>query len=175
MFRNNKRRVPSLNTTSTADISFMLLILFLVTTSMDVDKGLSRKLPPVDDSKEEQLTDVNKSNVLRLELTAKDELLADGNPIKTAELKEMVVRFVGMQADRSKHVISVDADRNASYDAYFNMQNEIVAAYNALRDMRARKLYKRPYGKCTPEQKKAIMEYYPQRIAETYPLEGGGQ
>ena len=57
MFSRRKHSMPVLNTTSTADISFMLLIFFLVTTSMDIDKGLSRQLPPLDDEKEEQVID----------------------------------------------------------------------------------------------------------------------
>jgi len=175
MFRHKKRRVPFLNTTSTADISFMLLILFLVTTSMDIDKGLARQLPPLDDNTEQLAMDVSKSNVLRLELTADNGLMADGKPVETGDLRKIVMDFVGVQADRSSHVISVDVDRNADYNTYFNMQNEIMAAYNTLRDMRARRIYRRSYDRCTPEQKRLLREYYPQRIAETYPQEEGGE
>ena len=74
MFRRRKHSMPVLNTTSTADISFMLLIFFLVTTSMDIDKGLSRQLPPLDDEKEEQVIDMDKSNMIRLAISADNQL-----------------------------------------------------------------------------------------------------
>lgn len=160
--------------TSTADISFMLLILFLVTTSMDIDKGLSRQLPPEDNDKEKVITDVNARNILKLELTADNTLLVDGKPMDISRLKNHVIGFVGGRAERYQHVIYVDVSRNAGYDAYFNMQNEIVAAYNVLRDRRARQIYKHGFDECTPEQKNALREYYPQRIAETYPASGKG-
>lgn len=65
MFHRRRRDMPSLNTTSTADISFMLLVFFLVITSMDADKGMVRQLPPLD-NREERVTDVNSSNVLQI-------------------------------------------------------------------------------------------------------------
>ncbi|WP_273178330.1 ExbD/TolR family protein, partial [Hoylesella pleuritidis] len=74
MFRHRPRRVPRLNTTSTADISFMLLIFFLVTTSMDVDKGLSRQLPPPDLHPQTEETNVEKHNLMTLEITADNRL-----------------------------------------------------------------------------------------------------
>ena len=67
MFKHRSHKIPALNTTSTADISFMLLIFFLVTTSMDRDQGLMRQLPPLEDDKQEQLTDVSKDNVMMLQ------------------------------------------------------------------------------------------------------------
>ena len=72
--------VPGLNTTSTADISFMLLIFFLVTTSMDVDKGLSRQLPPPELKKESEQTNVSKSNLMTLQITSDNRLLVDDQP-----------------------------------------------------------------------------------------------
>ena len=72
--RRNKREVPQLNTTSTADISFMLLIFFLVTSSMDTDKGLTSQMPPPEDSTEQQDQEVKKRNVMELQLDAADVL-----------------------------------------------------------------------------------------------------
>lgn len=162
--------MPLLNTASTADMSFMLLILFLVTTSMDVDKGLERKLPPADDeTPEETVRDVNVSNVLRIELTGDNEIMVDDEKTAVGTLQRRVMAFVdGGAADREKHVISLTVDRKATYDAYFNMQNEIVAAYNALRERRARKIYNRPFSRCTAEQKDELRKYYPQNVAENY-------
>ena len=76
MFARRKRTVPQLNATSTADISFMLLIFFLVTTSMDLDKGLSRRLPPVEKNKQEESL-VNKDNIIKVYITGNNKILVD--------------------------------------------------------------------------------------------------
>jgi len=72
LFRRKRQEIPALNTTSTADISFMLLIFFLVTSSMDADKGLLRQLPPPNDATEEQEVEIKKRNILELELDDHD-------------------------------------------------------------------------------------------------------
>lgn len=133
--RHDRRRVPSLNTTATGDISFMLLVFFLVITSMDTDKGLLRKLPPQDNEKEETIADIDKRNVLQLTLTASGDILADGKPLNGDSLRKEVMTFVDKKADRRKHIISISVDPKADYSSYFNMQNEIVAAYNTLRNI----------------------------------------
>ena len=79
IFRRKRREVPGLNTTSTADISFMLLVFFLVTTSMDVDKGMNRQLPPKQDEKQE-MQDVDKSKVMSLSLSEEGLLTIDEKP-----------------------------------------------------------------------------------------------
>lgn len=177
ILRHNKRTVPQLNTTSTADISFILLVFFLVMTSMDVDKGLSRVLPPVYDDSRQETVDMARSNVLSLEITSSGRLLVDGKPFDIARLRSRVADFVGRSSDRSRHTIMLDVDRSASYDAYFNVQNEIVAAYNMLRNRYAQKKYGHAYALCTPEQREAVRAYYPQRIAETSTdgRKGGGR
>lgn len=162
--------MPLLNTASTADMSFMLLILFLVTTSMDVDKGLERKLPPMDDEvMEEIVTDVSAANVLRIELSGNNEITAAGERIDLVDLSQRIIAFVdGGVVDREKHVISLTIDRQASYDTYFNIQNEVVSAYNTMRERRAMALYGRPFARCTAEEKEELRRYYPQRVAEDY-------
>ena len=84
ILRHTKRTVPQLNTTSTADISFILLVFFLVMTSMDVDKGLSRTLPPIQDDSSTEVTEISRDNVLSITLTPSGSLLnlcrQDGRP-----------------------------------------------------------------------------------------------
>ena len=167
-FKHKRRIIPVLNTTSTADISFMLLIFFLVTTSMDLDKGLIRQLPPLDKQQEEQTVDVDKRNVLRLTLSSDDELQVNDSIVPMASLRRRVMEFVATCPDREHHVISIEMARQTSYDAYFNMQNEIVAAYHALREARARRAYGNSFAKCTQQQQDALRAYFPQRIAEAY-------
>lgn len=165
-----------LNTAATADMSFMLLIFFLVTTSMDADKGIERRLPPLDERQEEQrLADINASNILSIELMPNDSLIIDGEPADIKMLRGLVIDFVENRAtDREKHVISLRVDRSTTYNAYFNIQNEIVAAYNTLRDDRARTIYGHPWAGCSPEEKAALRDYYPQRVAEAYDTAGEG-
>lgn len=176
-FRRSRRTVPELNTTSTADISFILLVFFLVITSMDVDKGLSRRLPPMDTTEQTEQADVSKRNVLELRLTGASTLEADGKPLQVAALRGRVKRFVGSEADPQRHIITLSVDRSAAYDAYFNIQNEITAAYRELRDRYAVRTFGRAYETCTPEQRAKARAFYPQHLAESMvdASEGGAE
>ncbi len=173
-FRRRHQGVPELNTTSTADISFMLLVFFLVTSSMNSDQGLGRKLAPVEEDKQEQY-DVQRSNVLEVRIDADDVLYCDNKTVTTKELQQQVASFVASrQTDR--HIIAVETDRKASYDAYFEMQNAIAAAYRQLRDAMAQREFGHPFSQCTKEEYEAIVARYPQRISEGMAEEkGGGQ
>ena len=171
MFRKRYRQqIPELNTTSTADISFMLLIFFLVTSSMDTEKGLLRQMapPPME---QQQPTDINKELVMRVELDGQDQLTCDGTPVDLKQLSDAVMAKVNVS--RTGHVISIQADRATSYEAYFRMQNTIVNAYQILRERYAREHYGKSYAHCGNEERTAINEHYPQRISEE-PLQEGG-
>jgi len=132
MFRWKQKQseVPELNTTSTADISFMLLVFFLVTSSMDTDHGLGRKLAPMDDHHQEQ-RDINRSNVLQIDIDDNDVLSCDGKTVTLDELRQQVESFLASR-QTSQYVIAVETGRKTSYNAYFEMQNSIVAAYRKL-------------------------------------------
>ena len=159
--------VPGLNTTSTADISFMLLIFFLVTTSMDVDKGLLRQLPsPEPQKKEQQQTVVDKANLMALRLTAGDTLLVNGKPMQVSQLKQETIRFVHRLG--KKHLISIESDRDADYNLYFQMQNQLMEAYSQLRNETAQKKYHRDYALLNNDQKEQVRNICPQRITESY-------
>lgn len=159
--------VPGLNTTSTADISFMLLIFFLVTTSMDVDKGLLRQLPsPEPQKKEQQQSVVDKANLMELRLTAGDTLLVNGKPMQVSQLKEETIRFVHRLG--KKHLISIESDRDADYNLYFQMQNQLMEAYSQLRNETAQKKYHRDYALLNNDQKEQVRSICPQRITESY-------
>ena len=186
MFGRKKRDTPGLDTTSTADISFMLLIFFLVTSSMDTDKGLSRQLPtPEDDTVEQELV-VKRRNVMELQLDASGCLTCDGDTISTDALPLRIEEFVANDTDdptkperserdvhllgrtrvSDRHVIFIDVHPDTNYDAYFQMQNAIVAAYSHLRDKLARQHFGHGYKDCTQEQREAIALVFPQRISE---------
>lgn len=162
--RRKHRDIPELNTTSTADISFMLLVFFLVTSSMDTDKGLGRRLSPPDEPQQE-LQDINRSNVLQIRIDAGDALFCDDHPVTLAQLQQQVESFVASrQTDR--YVIAVETDSKTSYNAYFEMQDAVVAAYHSLREKMAKSKYGHPLSQCTQDELTDIAERYPQRISE---------
>lgn len=163
MFRWKHRDVPELNTTSTADISFMLLVFFLVTSSMDTDKGLGRTLTPVDEQQEQR--DINRSNVLEVRIDANDVLYCDDQVVTSEELQQQVESFVASR-QTDQHVIAVETDRHTSYNAYFEMQNAIVRAYRQLREKMARQQYGHSFAQCSEAQRDAIRQRYPQKISE---------
>lgn len=171
MFRRCRfEQIPELNTSSTADISFMLLIFFLVTSSMDTDKGLLRQLPPPL-QEQQPPQDIRKDHVLQVTLDASDQLAVNGTLLTTQQLKEQIMEFIA--ADRTDHVISIRTDRATTYEAYFRMQNAIVAAYNQLREKYARERYGKGYDELVEEQRDEVNQYYPQRISESKPSTGG--
>ena len=171
MFRRRRfEQIPELNTSSTADISFMLLIFFLVTSSMDTDKGLLRQLPPPL-QEQQPPQDIRKDHVLQVTLDASDQLAVNGTLLTTQQLKEQIMEFIA--ADRTDHVISIRTDRATTYEAYFRMQNAIVAAYNQLREKYARERYGKGYDELVEEQRDEVNQYYHQRISESKPSTGG--
>ena len=167
MIKRKKHEVPGLNTTSTADISFMLLIFFLVTTSMDVDKGLSRMLPsPEPQKKARQESVVDKTTLMALHLTAGNQLLLNDKPIQVTHLQQEVIRFVKRLGNR--HLISIESDRDADYNLYFQMQNQLMMAYADLRDEYAKKHFGKSFGALQNDQKEKVRKACPQRITESY-------
>ena len=171
--RFRRKGIPQLNTASTGDISFMLLIFFLVTTSMDIDKGLTRQLPPETPKEEQMPTDVKEGTVMKLVIDGGNKLTCDGREIGVGDLRERVETFV--RRIGKEHIIQLEADRRASYDTYFQVQNELVAAYNELRNELAQEKWQKDFNELTEEQQDAIRDYYPQKISEAEPKNYGGK
>ena len=165
--RRRKKDVPGLNTTSTADISFMLLVFFLVTTSMYVDKGFIRQLPPKDKEKQEQKeVHVEKENIMAIKLDETGQLFVNDSVCQQKDLKKLMQEFI---ASRGKeHLITIDADPACQYESYFSVQNSLVGAYSSVREGIANKLYGRSMSKLTAIDREAVLEKCPQRIAENY-------
>ena len=193
-----KKSVPGINSSSTADIAFMLLIFFLITTSMDTDRGLARRLPPPPENQEQKQDDiiVKERNVLAVKLNKDDQLMVNGEvgfDIKQlrAKAKEFIVNpnddpnmpekhkknipMFGEVMITEKHVISVQNDVGTSYDVYIQVQNELVAAYNELRNELASSQFGKSFAECSDEEKEAIIDYYPQKISEAEPKKYGGK
>ena len=189
-----KRKVPDINSSSTADIAFLLLIFFLITTSMDTDRGLARRLPPPPE-KDQKLNDdkIKERNVLQVLLNSNDQLMCGGEYIDVKQLKQKAKDFIANQNNdetlpervskdipffgptmiTEKHVISLQNDRGSSYQAYINVQNELVAAYNDLRNELAQQKWQRDYADLSADEQKAIRDIYPQKISEAEPKKYG--
>lgn len=190
------KRIPQINASSMADISFLLLIFFLVTTSMDVNQGLARRLPaPVPPDQKVEDTDINKRNLMVVKINAANQLMVQGQLISIKQLRERTKEFIknenddaylpklveedfgapiGLQRYTRDHVISVQNDVDTQYQAYLDVQNELVAAYNELRDECAHKYFHKAYNELDEDDQKQIQKLYPQKISEAEPKNYGG-
>ena len=190
-----KRKVPAVNASSSADIAFMLLLFFLMTSSMDTDKGLPRRLPPpVPKEQKETDVDIKKRNLLVVLINSQNQILCGDEFIDIKQLKDRVKEFVsnpnnnehmpekvevdvpyfGKQMVTKNHVISLQNDRGTEYQAYIDVQKEIAAAYNELRDDLSRQKFGKIFMELDEEQQKAVQQIYPQKISEAEPKNYGG-
>ncbi len=183
------KKTPEINSSSTADMAFILLCFFLMTTTMDQDKGLQRRLPPMPDPNQQaQDQKVNRRNIIVVKINSADRLLAGNEPMAVSQLKEKIKEFlVNPNNDPnlpereekeiegfgtynvSKGVISLQNDRGTSYQAYMAVQNELVKAVNELRDEFAMANFAKVYIKCNEDEQKIVREAIPQNISEAEP------
>ncbi|MFR5270094.1 MAG: ExbD/TolR family protein [Hoylesella buccalis] len=167
LIRKRRHDIPGLNTTSTADISFMLLIFFLVTTSMDVDKGLRRQLPPAQQEKIEQESLVDKGKLMELENNRRQCVAAQRTAHQHGRIAYQNGGIHHKSGQRASH-IDKRITRVGIQKPGFNLQNELMAAYKNVRNRLARQRYGQPLEACNEAQRNGILEQCPQRIAETY-------
>lgn len=155
-----KRAAPEVNAGSMADIAFLLLIFFLVTTTIETDTGISRKLPPIDDS-DTPPPIIKQKNIFTVLINGKNQLLVEDELMELKDLRKAAEEFLdngGGTGDdacsycKGKHsptssdnpdkaVISLKNERETTYSTYISVQNELVAAYNELRNRRSQELY----------------------------------
>lgn len=167
-FRRVRREVPGLNTTSTADISFMLLIFFLVTTSMDTDKGMGAHLPPPQPEKHEVMN-IDRTKVLTIHIYEGGMLSVGSDSSRVAlspEVREVIKKHIVTIGP--SHVIEIHADGNCDYDTYFALQNEIARSYREICEAAAKHRFGKTYSFCTEEEKEQLNTMFPQRIHESY-------
>ena len=154
-----KRSAPEVNAGSMADIAFLLLIFFLVTTTIETDSGLNRKLPPMEDVVDPPI--IKERNIFTVVVNKNNDLLVEEGPMDISELRAAAVAFLdngGGKGDDAcdfcqgardtsssdnpeKAVISLKNDRETDYKVYIAVQNELVAAYNELRNREFARLY----------------------------------
>jgi len=206
------RETPEVNGGSLADIAFLLLIFFLVTTTMDIDTGITRLLPPEPEKDQETEVKVNKRNVLVVLLNKSDRLMVGPeemdrldlkaktiefftNPTNSETLPEMeetevqfppgssaMLRADGMWTGRvSKGVISLQNDRSTTYGKYLQVQNELVAAVNELRNNFCNQFFDMDYEELNtaiPKEEEiynGIRKIYKMNISESDPKNIGGR
>ena len=201
-----KRKVPGLNGSSLADISFILLIFFLITTSMDTDTGLVRRLPPPPDpNQQEDDVKVKGRNVFVVSVNMNNEIMyyygdeskrVTKTDVQPSDLREIVKEFISNPENKANmpefhpadpplpllgaypvtknHIISVQTDLATKYDVYFQIQNELMAAYNELRNEFAREKFGKYFRDLNEDERLAVTGVYPMKISEAEPKKFGG-
>ena len=200
------RKSPEVNAGSMADIAFLLLIFFLVTTTIETDSGINRKLPPMEDVIDPPI--IKERNIFTVVVNKNNDILVEEKPMELRDIRSAAVKFldngggVGEEAcdyckgDRDKSssdnpekaIISLKNDRETDYKVYISVQNELVAAYNVLRDrefislypnermtfVEANKFYSDP--RTSPKLKAklkpkldVLKRMYPQKLSEAEP------
>lgn len=187
------RKAPGLNTSSMADISFLLLTFFLLTSSINTDTGIARRLPPPLPPNQEK-PEVRERNIFIVKINSKDRLLFNGQVGDVTALRERAKEFLGNPNNDptlpekenkdipglgtypvSKGVISLQNDRGTSYDMYIQVQNELAAAIAEMRDELATSRFGKHYENLSDAQREAIDTAIPVAISEAEPTKIGGK
>lgn len=169
-----------INAGSMADIAFLLLIFFLVTTTIAEDKGILVKLPPWSDE-EPDITKLKERNVYSVLVNANNQLLVREEPMRLANLRENAKEFISnprrlenMSESPKNAIISLKNDRGTNYQTYLEVYNELKGAYDELWDELSQKRYGVPYSDEMPfAQRKAIKSEIPMVLSEAEPTNFG--
>lgn len=187
-------RLPGIDALSTANIVFLVMLFFIVLCSTNADTGIERRLPPAIDA-DNKPEKIAPRNLLCIYITSNDELYCNGRLTAFGDLRAFVKRFVdnpsnnpglpekskvvlpefGVHYITDKHVISVQCERNTKYQAYIDVQNELNAAYNDLRNELALRTWSKNFDNLTESQQLAVCQYYPIHISEAEPFLKGGR
>ena len=188
-----KKKAGEINSSSMADISFLLLIFFLVTTTMDVDTGMKRTLPPWLDPQEQQNdVDVNERNVLKVNVSRNGGIMVGTEEYRASDLKRSaghsrlsreVYHFLvdqdksnkkateieGTTYHISEGLVSLKADNESKYKIYLQVQDELTHAFNLYRDDISRAVYGVGYDELDDIQAANIRKAVPMKISEAEP------
>ena len=187
------KKAPEINASSQADIAFTVLIFFLVVSTMDIDTGIVRVLPPMADPnvKQEDIK-VKERNLLLVFVSGSGNIMAGGkvvtidalrdkakefilNPTNSKSLPEKKNETIDMpdgskwQYPVSEGVISLQNTRDTSYSVYIQVQNELTRAFNEVRDDVAMRKYGKVFNDLTEEERKVITKAIPMKISEAEP------
>ena len=166
-----RRETPEINAGSMADIAFLLLIFFLVTTTMDTDKGIAITLPPY--TQDSEVVPSIDRNVLEILVNSRDALLVEGELISITELTKVTREFLtnngvnpNLSVSPQVAIVSLKNDRSTSYDIYIKVQNELKRAYNELRNEEAQRRYGKDFEDLANKYQKVIGDVYPIKLSE---------
>lgn len=185
-----KRKTPGINTGAMADISFLLLTFFLLTSSINTEQGIPRRLPPP--TEEKTNVQVNQRNVLDVQVNINDEISVNyeiiplnqlterakeflENPMNAANLPEKEVKLIENMGEYSvsKGVLSLKNDQSTSYNVYVQVQNELQRAVNELRDKVSMNYFGKKYETLDTALQKAVQKAIPMNISEAPPTQYG--
>lgn len=185
----SKRNSSEINAGSMADIAFLLLIFFLVTTTMDVDAGITRKLPPIQEKPQPNTSVIHKRNIFSVLVNSQNQLMVEGDYLELKDLRARAKAFISNNGDGScnycvgasqlssssdnphKAIISLQNDRSTDYKTYIAVQNELAAAYNELREALAQRRYGIAFKDLNEIQAQEVREAFPQVISEAEPVD----
>ncbi|GAB4255571.1 MAG: biopolymer transporter ExbD [Saprospiraceae bacterium] len=176
----SSREAPEINASSMADIAFLLLVFFLVTTTIDVERGITVKLPEWSEEPPEDIQ-LKKRNIFSVLVNASDQLLVRGELADIDDLRRRAKEFImnpyndpELAEAPNTAIISLKNDRGTSYKTYIAVYNELKAAYNELWDEECMRLYGEHYSEDLPnEKKKVIKKKIPFVISEAEPTAYG--
>lgn len=165
-----RRPAVSINASSMADIAFLLLVFFLVTTTIDIEKGIRVKLPPIQN---DPFPPIPARNILSIKINFNDELFVRGEPLSVIDLKDKTKEFImnpygseKMPAAPNQAIISLQNDRSTSFNIYINVYNELKAAYHELWEVEAQKNYGTHFDELSRSKQKTIKNKIPLVISE---------
>lgn len=187
------KKTPEINASSTADIAFLLLAFFLATTTMNVDSGLYRRLPPYQPDNTEA-PKYAKRNILQVLVNRNNALAINGeladvstlkertkefilNPNNSEDLPQKEIKTIDLfgPVEVSKGIISLQSDKGTSYEMYIAVQDQLTAAYNEVRNIKANEKWGKNFEELTPEQQDAVKKVIPMQISEAEPKNIGGK
>ena len=180
--KSSKDRMSNeVNAGSMADIAFLLLIFFLVTTTIAEDKGVLVRLPPWSEEPPEVLK-FKTRNVYSILVNANNDLLVRGEPLKIENLKEGVQEFIlnperrdDLAESSVDAIVSLKNDRGTKYETYLNVYNEVKAAYNSLHNQEAQRKFGKDYEFLTVPQQKEVRAVIPMKLSEAEPSKFGDE
>lgn len=170
---------PEINAGSMADIAFLLLIFFLVTTTISEDKGILIKLPAIIEVPTD-VTNVNKRNILSIMINSQNIVTLRNETFDIKNIKFRVKEFITnpnqnpeLAISPTEAIVSLKNDRGTKYDTYIFIYNELKAAYNELWEEAAKKIYGKNLNEISTEKQKEIKEKIPMLISESEPTSFG--
>ncbi len=178
--KSSKDRLSNeINAGSMADIAFLLLIFFLVTTTIVEDKGVLVRLPPYSEEPPDVLK-FKTRNVFSILVNANNELLVRGEPKRIQDLREDIKEFIlnpqrrdDLAETSQDAIVSLKNDRGTKYETYLEVYNEVKAAYNELRDEEAQKQFGKLYEFLNRDQRQKVNEIIPLKLSESEPTAYG--